>query len=281
MAPLQPSTPSARNAHGGGDRTAPIKQQQHACGRAKPFVELVEEGRVLQEHLSVDYSRCIGEGAFASCFAATTDKGQQKRVVKVVERRQLSSAALRQSEREVVLHAQCQHAHICKLIGACERSDGALLLVLSPCVGNLGSAIAHGAPVAALAPSLASQLLLALQYLHDDLSVVHADIKPANVLLDEDGLVRLCDLGSAAQLCEGGRSTLVGSPAYTAPEVVAITQLGLHLTGATYSFAVDVWSLGVLLYEVLCGSLPFAAQPREPNAQMAAILFQPPPLEPK
>mgnify|MGYP001219588502 CR=1 FL=1 len=91
------------------------------------------------------------------------------------------------------------------------------------------------------------------------------------------------DLGAAARVHNGGRSTLVGSPAYTAPEVVAIAHLGLDISsGATYNFSVDVWSAGIVLVEMLTAgnTLPFPSAPRDPSAQPAAICFKPPNLEP-
>jgi len=134
--------------------------------------------------------------------------------------------------------------------------------------------------VQVLAWRLVVQLLRALAHLHEQ-DIVHSDLKPSNLLLSHDGHLKLCDLGAAARVAVRGRTTLVGSPAYLAPEVVAIDHLGLEPGGATYGTPSDIWSVGVLLVEMLSGGrLPFPAVPRDPAAQPAAVCFRPPILEP-
>ncbi|KAJ6853894.1 phosphoenolpyruvate carboxylase kinase 1 [Iris pallida] len=79
--------------------------------------------------------------------------------------------------------------------------------------------------------------------------VCHRDVKPDNVLFDEQGRLRLADFGSAEFFGDGGRMEgVVGTPYYVAPEVVA---------GREYDEKVDVWSAGVVLYAMLSGTVPF------------------------
>lgn len=91
----------------------------------------------------------------------------------------------------------------------------------------------------------------ALQYLHRMCNIVYRDLKPENVLLDSDGYPVLIDLGLAKRLThesEYQTNTLCGTPRYVAPE---------QIQGLKYSFAVDNWALGVLVYEMLTGLHPF------------------------
>lgn len=102
-------------------------------------------------------------------------------------------------------------------------------------------------------------ITMGLNYLHDR-KVMHRDIKPENILIGEDGRLRLTDLGWAVTVIENGtrlgsgsgsgphnpgvRYTMCGTPEYLAPEMVA---------GTGHTLSVDLWALGVLLYEMLYG----------------------------
>ncbi len=225
----------------------------------------------------------VGTGSFGTVHTARWRDGRRSQpvVIKVVHTTDLSAKAQRQLRREVLLHAVAVHQHICPLLGSYE-SGGEVHLVLRACVGDLGAAIAAGVPwLKAAAPWMMKSLLLALQFLHaEPVEVCHADIKPANLLLDDRGVWLLSDLGAASRCHTEGRSTLVGSPAYRAPEVIAIDHLGLGLGGARYSFPSDLWSSGVLLFEALSGgALPFPADGRDATVQPAAVVFGSPSLD--
>lgn len=94
------------------------------------------------------------------------------------------------------------------------------------------------------------ELLVALSFIHKA-GVIHRDIKAANVLVTKEGNVQLCDFGVAAQLTSNNnkRSTMAGTPYWMAPEVI--------LEGATYSYKVDIWSLGITIYELVTGNPPY------------------------
>ncbi|KAH0482201.1 MAG: uncharacterized protein KVP18_000135 [Porospora cf. gigantea A] len=89
-------------------------------------------------------------------------------------------------------------------------------------------------------------ILLAIEYLHER-NIAFRDLKPENVLLDCQGFIKLIDFGCAKKIYDRSY-TLVGTPQYMAPEVVL---------GKGYTQAADIWSLGIMMYEFLCGPLPF------------------------
>ena len=99
------------------------------------------------------------------------------------------------------------------------------------------------------------QTCSAIQYLHS-IDLVHRDLKPENLLIDELNNVKLCDFGWCVKLDENPRNTFCGTYEYMAPEVVK---------EEPYSKAIDVWSIGVLLYELLHGYSPFRARSKGPD----------------
>ena len=117
-----------------------------------------------------------------------------------------------------------------------------------------------------------SQIILAIEYLHKK-AVIYRDLKPENIMMDKTvlkyfkskynfqkkkGYIKLIDMGTAKILSGKFASrtyTIIGTPHYMAPEV---------LTGKGYSFSVDYWSIGIILYEFLYGIFPFANETDDP-----------------
>merc|ERR1711972_1259256 len=96
-------------------------------------------------------------------------------------------------------------------------------------------------------------------------NIVYRDLKPENVMLDQQGYLKLIDFGMAKKLEEGKTKTftMMGTPHYMAPEV---------MRGHGYGTEVDIWSFGVMLYEFVCGYLPFADDLEDPTEVCTAVL---------
>jgi cGMP-dependent protein kinase len=99
-------------------------------------------------------------------------------------------------------------------------------------------------------------LILTLEYLHGA-GIVYRDLKPENMIVDTKGYLNLIDFGTAKKLSNlrGRTQTIIGTPHYMAPET---------LQGKGYSYAVDVWSLGIIMYEFMCGCVPFGEEEVDP-----------------
>ena len=106
------------------------------------------------------------------------------------------------------------------------------------------------------------EISLAIEYLHSK-SIIYRDLKPDNVLVNEDGHIKLTDFGLSKK-CEKNltRGSIIGTPEYMAPEV-------LH--GRAYSLSVDWWTLGTLIFEMLVGRTPFVDPLMADNLQQQAI----------
>lgn len=99
--------------------------------------------------------------------------------------------------------------------------------------------------------------ILILEHLHSQ-NILYRDLKPENAVMDRNGYLNLIDLGTGKIMSEdnGYRTfTIIGTPHYMAPEIIEVQG---------YSFPVDLWSLGVVMYEMMCGILPFANNLHDP-----------------
>ncbi len=95
-----------------------------------------------------------------------------------------------------------------------------------------------------------------MEYMHNN-SIIYRDIKPENIMVDAKGYMKLIDMGTAKFLKgKGGKTfTIIGTPHYMAPEII---------TGKGYTYSVDLWSIGICLYEFMCGGVPFAEDAEDP-----------------
>lgn len=104
-----------------------------------------------------------------------------------------------------------------------------------------------------------ASMILILEYLHHQ-SAIFRDMKPENLMVDELGFLKLIDLGTAKILKGkhglGNRTfTIIGTPHYMAPEIIC---------GKGYNCFVDLWSVGICLYEFMCGMVPFGEEAEDP-----------------
>ncbi|XP_068741266.1 serine/threonine-protein kinase ULK3-like isoform X4 [Montipora capricornis] len=196
----------------------------------------------------------LGQGTYATVYKAFK-KGNTRDVVaiKCIQKSSLSKTATENLLTEIELLKKLDHEHIVKLKDF-EWNDEYIFLIMEYCSGGDLSRFIRSRRVLPeeTARRFLRQLALALHFLHAN-EIAHMDLKPQNLLLSakQNPVLKLADFGFAQYLhSEEQTQTMRGSPLYMAPEMICSTK---------YDSSVDLWSVGVILYEALFGMAPFAS----------------------
>lgn len=228
--------------------------------------------------------REIGRGGMGTVFLATRDDGEfhQQVAIKIVSSAFLGRENLRRFRQERQILAELNHPNIARLLDGGVTDDGLPYLVME---------YVEGEPLVEFAEKRSltvderlrvfQQICRAVAYAHAKL-IVHRDIKPSNILVNAEGNIKLLDFGLAKFLdIESGDITATNfralTPAYASPE---------QLRGDPITTASDIYSLGVVLYELLTGSRPFdhasmtfekmielvsGSEPEKPSAKVGSL----------
>ncbi len=208
----------------------------------------------------------LGSGSYGSVYRAFDPRLGREVALKVLRAEMTASPqAVERFLREAKAAAKLDHSHIVAVFDAGRAGDVYFIASAFIKGGTLASALPRTGMEPRQAAALAAQLASALGYAHRQ-GVVHRDVKPANILLDDQGYLRLMDFGLAGwtqdectRLTQQG--AVMGTPAYMAPEQA----LG---DTARVGPASDLYSAGVVLYELLTGRRPFGGD----NA--ASMMYQ-------
>ncbi|XP_052413872.1 maternal embryonic leucine zipper kinase [Carassius gibelio] len=193
----------------------------------------------------------IGSGGFAKVKLGRHILTGEKVAIKIMEKKDLGDD-LPRVKTEIEAMKNLSHQHVCRLYHVIETSSK-IYMVLEYCPGGelFDYIIAKDRLSEEETRVFFRQIISALAYVHSQ-GYAHRDLKPENLLIDEDHNLKLIDFGLCAKP-KGGLGlellTCCGSPAYAAPELIQ----GKAYIGSE----ADVWSMGVLLYALLCGFLPF------------------------
>jgi len=197
----------------------------------------------------------LGTGGMATVYRAHQVNIDREVAIKVI-RGDLSGNAdfVKRFEREARLVAQLRHPHILKLFDYGQQGNILYLVMELMTSGTLADMIKRGPLAVQVVTRMLDQLGSALDYAHEH-NIVHRDLKPQNVLLDDKENATLSDFGVARLLQENLHLTqtgmAMGTPPYMAPE---------QWRGESLDSRVDIYALGVMLYEMLTGKLPFVAE---------------------
>lgn len=195
----------------------------------------------------------IGVGSFGIVARADLEHNSQTCALKTITKANRSSQEISLLKREISICKRLTDSRGIVLTVHSYETVGELVVVQERALGDLFRVLKDDGKLSEpRVQDIALQLVLALDYLHNQMRITHRDLKPQNILLFRNGRVALCDFGFARALGTGSslHTTIKGTPLYMAPELVQ---------ERPYSFRVDLWSLGVILYELVEGVPPFFA----------------------
>jgi serine/threonine protein kinase len=207
-----------------------------------------------QQIRGYDFREKIGSGGYGAVYRAYQPSVDREVAIKIVLPEHASQPEFaRRFESEAHLIAKLEHPHVVPLYDYWQDETGAFLVMRMLKGGSLRDLLVRqGALPPNLTARILSQIADALSAAHQ-CSIIHRDLKPDNILLDERGNAYLSDFGiaknTASEISITGTDVMVGTPAYLSPEQIQ----SQPLTSRT-----DIYSLGILLYEMLAGTHPFA-----------------------
>jgi aurora kinase len=198
-----------------------------------------------------DIGKPLGRGKFGNVYLAREKGSRYIVALKVLFKNQLQQSNVEhQLRREIEIQSHLRHPNILRLYGYFYDATRVYLILEYAAKGELYKQLQSAGHfdeyrTATYIASLAKALI----YCHSK-HVIHRDIKPENLLLGINGELKIADFGWSVHAPNSRRKTLCGTLDYLPPEMVE---------GSMHDDRVDVWSLGVLCYEFLCGQPPFEA----------------------
>lgn len=199
-----------------------------------------------------EFKEKLGTGSFATVKKVQRKADKEVFAVKIIRKNKLNKEELSVVHDEVEIMQRVEHKHCVRLFEIYETGSK-LYMVMEILTGGelFDRIVSKGSYSEKEAAEVVNTVSTALKYLHQN-GIVHRDLKPENLIYQsekDDALLKITDFGLAKYRARDTQlSTACGTPGYVAPEV---------LEGKQYSKEVDLWSLGVILYILLCGFPPF------------------------
>ncbi|XP_021704674.1 serine/threonine-protein kinase MARK1 isoform X19 [Aedes aegypti] len=258
VAPVQGTTQtesssSSSKSHSHATAAAAVKNRS-SSSKGSPNMQMRGTGarwRPAEEHIGkYKLLKTIGKGNFAKVKLAKHVPTSKEVAIKIIDKTQLNASSLQKLYREVRIMKLLDHPNIVKLFQVIE-TEKTLYLVMEYASGGevFDYLVLHGRMKEKEARAKFRQIVSAVQYCHQK-RIIHRDLKAENLLLDSEMNIKIADFGFSNQFTPGSKlDTFCGSPPYAAPELFQ----GRKYDGPE----VDVWSLGVILYTLVSGSLPF------------------------
>jgi len=196
-----------------------------------------------------EYEDLVGQGSFGKVYKGRRRYTGHVLALKFISKFKKPEREISKLREEIRILRQVDHPNVVQLLDAIE-TDGEFCVVTEFAQGDLYELLEEDKRVPEpVVQTIAKELVRALFYLHS-MRIIHRDMKPSNVLIASDGRVKLCDFGFARALSPKTImvTSIKGTPLYMSPELVR---------EKPYNHTVDLWSLGVILFELYVGQPPF------------------------
>jgi serine/threonine protein kinase len=235
--------------------------EQGALAKAAQLISTTDVAPMIGRRFGVyELEELIGAGGMGEVYRARDTRLSRDVAIKILPAAfKTDAACIARFEREAQVLASLKHPHIGAVHGL-EEADGFSALVMELVDGeDLSDRLARGPLPGSEALTIARQIAEALEAAHEQ-GIIHRDLKPANIRIRRDGNVKVLDFGLAKSIAplkgapvlttmSAPAGAAMGTPAYMSPE---------QARGEAASRESDVWAFGVVLYEMLTGTSPFA-----------------------
>ncbi|ETB62025.1 AGC protein kinase [Plasmodium yoelii 17X] len=225
--------------------------------RLRKFIPLSNKKKRRVKPDNFNFLKVIGKGSYGKVLLVKHTQSNKLYAMKILRKDNIvSQNQFEHTKVEKNILKCVSHPFIVKMYYSFQTSKK-LYFILEYCPG--GELFFHLSKLTKFTENIArfyiSEIIMALQYLHK-LNIIYRDLKPENVLLDKYGHIRLTDFGLSKECISDNNSakSLCGTPEYLSPEII-------HQTG--HGKSADWWSLGIMLYEMVTGHLPFNGESRD------------------
>ena len=216
----------------------------------KPYKLTKEEFNLFEIIKNNNNEYQLGSGAFSKVYLGKHIPTEELYAIKKLSKKELRSKidSIEIINREIELHSKLYHNNIIHLVGTYENEENIYIILEYSNKGDLYKLIRKKKIIdEQKCFNYFIQTVNSILFLHEN-NLIHRDIKPENILINDNNEVKLCDFGCCVESAIGNRTTFCGTYEYMAPEIIK---------ESSYNNSVDVWSLGILLYELSHGYTPF------------------------